>query len=460
MKRGDETSAEAAIFQAAELTRAELQVRGRSLRQSLPRRQLGEWKPSSDRRPPLDILRAQDVIRVPGLVPIRYGRMLESPFNFYRGSAAVMAADLASTPTTGINVQACGDAHGQNFGVYATPERRLVFDINDFDETLPGPWEYDLKRLATSIVLDVRDAGWSDSFAVDVVAATVRRYCEVLDELSTCTTLEVEYSTMDEHTFFGLHPSATRKAAKKVLAQASMRTNAQAARKWVRTVDGSPRFVDRPPLIEHLQPEQEERIRELIEHYRSTLQANRRHVLEQYRIRDVARKVVGVGSVGMRAFIVLMEGRGPDDLLILQVKQAVASVLGVHVGASRLGHQGQRVVNGQRMMQSASDPFLGWGSTADRDFYVRQLRDHKGPSDRSSKRPFYIVDCTTTGGTLARAHARSVDPGLLRGYTGRGNRLPDVLCRFAMLYAAQAEADYEQVRTDVERLGLPVERGV
>jgi len=451
----------AALFDAGRMTRAELRAFGRSRRKVVPRNDHGEWNPPGHRRDPLDILTAQDIARVPELVPIRYGRMLQSPFTLFRGSAAVMAADLASTPTSGINVQACGDAHVGNFGVYASPERRIVFDINDFDETLPGPWEWDLKRLAVSLLLDTRDAGWSDDVGLDAVRECVARYQQVLDELAELSTITIEYEQLDAPRFLDLYGNKqTRKTLGKVLAKATRRTHDQAVRKWVRYVDGVPVFVDDPPLIEHLPAEQAEEFHELINHFRATLQSNRRHVLEQYRFRDVARKVVGVGSVGLRAYIVLMQGREPDDLLVLQAKEAVSSVLSPYWGRSGFPRHGKRVVVGQRLMQAASDPFLGWAPLTDRDFYVRQLRDHKGPSERISSASTYHVDAQVMGGTLARAHARSVDPAVLRGYAGRSQRFANTIARFAGGYAAQVEADYEQITRDVERRGLPIEHGI
>jgi uncharacterized protein (DUF2252 family) len=387
--------------------------------------------------------------------------MLQSPFTLFRGSAAVMAADLATTPTSGISVQACGDAHVGNFGVYASPERRIMFDINDFDETLPGPWEWDLKRLAVSLLLDTRDAGWSDGVGLDAVRQCVMRYQAVLDELAELPTITIGYEQLDGPRFLDLYGNKqTRKTLAKVLAKATRRTNEQAVRKWVRYEDGTPRFVDDPPLIEHLPAEQTEEFHQLINRYRTTLQSNRRHVLEQYRFRDVARKVVGVGSVGLRAYIVLMQGRGADDLLVLQAKEAVASVLSPYWGRSGFRRHGKRVVVGQRLMQAASDPFLGWAPFDARDFYVRQLRDHKGPSERLSTAATYHVDAQVVGGTLARAHARSVDPAVLRGYAGSSERFANTIASFARAYAAQVEADHEWISREVERRGLPIERGI
>lgn len=451
----------ATVFDAGRMSRSELRAYGRSRRKLVARTDHSGWSPAGQRANPLDILRGQDTARVPELVPIRYGRMLQSPFTFFRGSAAVMAADLASTPTSGINVQACGDAHLGNFGVYASPERRMVFDINDFDETLPGPWEWDLKRLVVSLLLDSRDAGWDEAVGVTAVRECVMRYQAVLDELADMSTVAIGYEQLDGRRFLEVYGSKqTRKVVAKVVAKAKRRTNEQAVRKWVRYEDGIARFVDDPPLIEHLSDEQTEEFHQVVNTYRATLQSNRRHVLEQYRFRDVARKVVGVGSVGLRAYIVLMQGRGPADLLVLQAKEAVASVLSPYWGRSAFRRHGKRVVVGQRLMQAASDPFLGWAPFADRDFYMRQLRDHKGPSERMGSAATYNVDAQVVGGTLARAHARSVDPAVLRGYAGTSDRFAETITRFATAYAAQVERDYEQVTRDVKTRGVPVEHGL
>jgi uncharacterized protein (DUF2252 family) len=439
------------LFRAEGRTRRELRALGKSLRQKTPRRSHTAWSPPPGRIDPVALLRSQDAIRVPELVPIRYGRMVMSPFAFFRGAAAVMAADLAATPVTGVNVQACGDAHFDNFGIYASPERRLVFDVNDFDETLPGPWEYDLKRLVVSLVLIAREAGWGDEAAADAVIAAVSRYRDVLERLAAATTLDIQYALMDEERFFREKPDRkTARRARRVLARADRRTNRQAMRKLVRVVDGSPRFRVDPPLLTRLSSEKEDRFHRL----------NRRHVLDQFQFRDVARKVVGIGSVGLRAYVVLLEGRGRPDPLVLQVKEATSSVLSPGVGLSQFTHHGQRVVVGQRRMQAISDPFLGWAPLGERDFYVRQLRDHKGPSGYASDPLVHRGECSIIGGTLARAHARSVDPALLRGYVGTGDRLAESLVGFAVAYADQAEADHERLSRAVRRGLIPAEPGV
>jgi uncharacterized protein (DUF2252 family) len=451
----------AELFGAKRLTRNELRAFGRSRRQIVPRREHGNWQPPDDRPDPLTILRAQDTMRVQELVPIRYGRMLESPFTFYRGSAAVMASDLYTTRVTGINVQACGDAHLDNFGVYASPERRIVFDINDFDETLPGPWEWDLKRLTTSLVLEARDAGWGDGIGFEAVDAAVMRYVTVIRELADATTLAIGYEQMNPSRYldqFG--DERTRPILRRLLKRAKKRTNEQAVRKWVQRVDGNPRFIDDPPVIEHLSAQLTEGFHLLVNQYRDTLQDNRRHLLYQYRFRDVARKVVGVGSVGMRSYIFLMEGRGPNDLLVLHAKEATSSVLTPYWGASGHSLQGQRVVVGQRLMQAASDPFLGWAPFTEGDYYVRQLRDHKGPSERIGTAITLPIDAQVMAGTLARAHARSVDPAVLRGYLGKGGAFRDALLQFSSSYADQVEADFEHTTTAAKQSGLPILHGV
>ena len=373
-----------------------------------------------------------------------------------------MAADLAGTPTIDVNVQSCGDAHALNFGIYATPERHIVFDVNDFDETLPAPWEYDVKRLVASLVLDIRSLGWDDDRAREAIQVAMRRYREVLDELAELTTLQTQYAQMDERAFFREYTDpVTVRAASKMLEKARKRTNRQAARKWVKRVDGVPRFVDDPPLISRLPDEAIEQFHQLFDRYRSSLPDNRRHVLEQFRFRDVARKVVGVGSVGMRSFMVLFEGRGGrGDPLILQAKEATSSVLSPYVGRSGFDRHGQRVVTGQRLMQAASDPFLGWASFTDRDYYVRQLRDHKGPTDPTARWSVYRDEARIIGGTLARAHARSVDPALLRGYIGRNDRVAEAMVTFGFAYAAQTEADYEVLKAAAAKGVVSVEPGV
>jgi uncharacterized protein (DUF2252 family) len=437
----------ACLFDEGKQTRPELQAYGRSLRKRASRRSHALWKPDPQRPDPVDILRSQESDRVEELVPIRYGRMATSPFAFYRGAAALMAWDLARTPAAGINVQACGDAHVDNFGAYASPERRLVFDINDFDETLPAPWEYDIKRMAVSVLLAARDQKWGDDTGMDSVRSAVHHYCKTLHLLSQMTTLEIHYAhaestqlieeSKDPRFADALHGIAER---------ARKRTHLQTFRKEVATVDGQLRFVENPPLLVRLPDEEQERFHALFNSYRETLQDNRRHVLEKYRFRDAARKVVGVGSVGLRAYVILLQGRGDPDPLLVQVKQAVSSVLTPYVGRSGYERHGQRVVVGQRLMQAISDPFLGWTPFAERDFYVRQLRDMKGQTGQADSAYVFEASMSLCGETLARAHARSIDPALLRGYLGRkGGPMVESIVAFARAYAEQSERDYERL---------------
>jgi uncharacterized protein (DUF2252 family) len=395
------------------------------------------------------------------LVPIRYARMAESPFRYYRGSAALMAWDLASTPSTGVNVQACGDAHALNFGGYASPERRLVFDLNDFDETLPAPWEYDLKRLVASVILDGRDHGFSEHQAADAVRASIDRYQTVTRALAKMTSLDIYFAHIESQRFLAeVDDPVMAKATRKYVRKARRRTNAQAFRKWVTRVDGSYRFVDDPPLLMRLPDEQVARFHALYDEYRSTLRGDRRHLLEQYRFYDAAQKVVGVGSVGLRSYVLLLEGRGDPDPLLLQVKQAVSSVLSPYVGRSGYPRHGHRVVVGQRLMQAVSDPFLGWIPFGERDYYVRQLRDMKGPSGLTPNFTVFEESAALTAGTLARAHARSLDPAVIRGYLGKGEAFREALVLFARDYADGAERDHQRLVDAIQRGEVPAEPGI
>jgi len=435
----------ARLFGEEKRTRAELRDLGRSLREHTARSSHADWEPDPLRPDPLEILRAQEGDRVEDLIPIRYGRMAASTFAFFRGSAAVMAWDLARTPSCGVNVQACGDAHIDNFGTYASPERRLVFDINDFDETLPAPWEYDVKRMAASMLLAARDQGWGDEVGLDAVRFAIRRYCALLNHLSHATTLDIHYAhTESSRLLEKIEDARLAKAMRGVIKQARKRTHLQAYRKIVTIRDGRLRFVETPPLLVRLRDEDFERFHVLFNTYRDTLQDNRRHVLEDYRFRDAARKVVGVGSVGLRAYVLLLEGRGDPDPLFLQVKQAVSSVMTPYLGRSGYERHGQRVVVGQRLMQAVSDPFLGWAPFAERDFYVRQLRDMKGQAGPAKSAHVFLANTALCGETLARAHARSVEPALLSGYLGQtGGGFVKAIGIFARKYADRSERDHE-----------------
>jgi len=445
------------LFDEGEQTRSELRSSGRSLRERASRQAHAVWVPDPKRPDPVDILRGQEGDRVDELVPIRYGRMAASPFAFFRGAAAVMAWDLARTPASGVHVQTCGDAHVDNFGAYASPERQLVFDVNDFDETLPAPWEYDVKRMAVSVMLAARNQGWGDEVGLDSVRLAVRRYATTLYRLSQMTTLDIHYAhTESSQLIEETEDPGFADALRGIAEKARKRTHLQIFQKEVTTQDGTPRFAENPPLVARLPDEELERMHALYKSYRATLQDNRRHVLEKYRFQDAARRVVGVGSVGLRAYMILLQGRGDPDPLLIQVKQAVSSVLTPHVGRS--GHQwhGQRVVVGQRLMQAISDPFLGWAPFAQGDFYVRQLRDMKGQTSPADTAHVFEASMSLCGETLARAHARSVDPALVSGYLGsEGGPFVEAMVAFARAYADQSERDYDRLLGAIKQGDVP-----
>jgi uncharacterized protein (DUF2252 family) len=384
-------------------------------------------------------------------LPIRYGRMMASPFAFLRGSTIVMAQDLAGTPKTGIQAQLCGDAHLSNFGAYASPERSLLFDLNDFDETLPGPWEWDVKRLAASLVVAGRDNGFDASDCHGAARASAASYRKRIAEFSQMGELEVWYTRIGEEEVRGLltearaRKSTTKKLSKNVR-KARGRDSLQALSKLTRVVDGRRVIDDDPPLLVRI-PDGDERraqIRDILEGYKRTLQEDRRHLLDRYHFVDVARKVVGVGSVGTRAFVVLLEGRGEDDPLFLQVKEAGPSVLEGHAPPSDYTHHGHRVVAGQRLMQAASDIFLGWFRGGEgRDFYSRQLRDMKGSAKvESMSSEELVLYARLCGWALARAHARSGDRVQIAGYLGKSERFDVAVADFAKEYADQTERDH------------------
>jgi uncharacterized protein (DUF2252 family) len=424
----------------------ERRERGRAARQSTPRSSHAVWKPAHDRPDLSVLLQEQAKTREPDLAPIRYARMMPSPFTFMRGSAIIMANDLGGTPNTGIQAQLCGDCHLSNFGLYASPERTLLFDLNDFDETLPGPWEWDLKRLATSMVVAGRDNGFGDSGCRRAAREAATSYRQRMAEYSEMGELETWYSRVSGDDVFGLiSDSRTRKKAKKGLTKARGRDSLQALSKLTRVVDGRRIFEDDPPLLVRvMENEIREQIDEILEMYRSTLQDDRLRLLDRYRFVDVARKVVGVGSVGTRDYVVLLEGRDEDDPLILQVKEAEPSVLEVHLPQSAYKHQGQRVVEGQRLMQAASDIFLGWlRGPAGRDFYWRQLRDMKGSVKVERTSPDELaIYASICGWALARAHARSGDRVQISAYLGKSERFDGAMVDFAVSYADQIERDH------------------
>ncbi|OII65724.1 MULTISPECIES: DUF2252 domain-containing protein [unclassified Streptomyces] len=450
-----------AMSHSAPLSPAERAALGKAARARLPRSAHAAFEPGGRRRDPIGIIERQSAARVPELVPVRYGRMLESPFRFYRGAAAVMAADLGAAPHTGLTVQLCGDAHLLNFRLLASPERHLVFDINDFDETLPGPFEWDVKRLAASLVIAGRANGFTEAECDDAVRACVRSYRDRTRAFAGMRTLDVWYARDDvdqvEAMLSHRLDKDVRRRVSRASAKARGRTSLEAAGKLTRMVDGVPRIVSDPPLITPLdellggveRDALEERLRTLVTGYGRSLSSERRHLLGRFHVVDMARKVVGVGSVGTRCWIVLLLGRDHGDPLLLQAKEAGESVLAASCGPSPYVNQGERVVAGQRLMQAAGDIFLGWQRVTGidgrgRDFYVRQLWDWKGIARPETMDPATLaLFGRLCGATLARAHARSGDPVAVGAYLGRGDRFDRALVEFARAYADQNARDHQ-----------------
>jgi uncharacterized protein (DUF2252 family) len=424
---------------------AERRAAGRARRADVPRGGHAGWSPPAGRRSPVDILLEQDADRLPDLTPVRHARMAASPFSFLRGAAAVMAADLAVTPVTGITVQACGDAHLMNFGVYASPERTLLFDVNDFDETLPGPWEWDLKRLAASLVVAGRENGMSDDGCRTMVARAVAHYRERMRRFAAMGDTEVFYSRVSaDEVLARIRRAEKRRWAKKSLRKAENRDSLQALGKLTERVGEEVRIVDDPPLLERVTDA--ELLSTQMDEYRRTVHGDVAVLLSRYRVLDAARKAVGVGSVGTRCYIVALRGRDATDALVLQIKEAGRSVLEPYVRKSVYRQQGRRVVAGQRLMQAASDVFLGWSTgPAGRHFYWRQLRDMKGSIAVSGMSAtdlaFYGEVCAWT---LALAHANTGDRMRIAGYAGSGDVLDRALADFAVAYAGQNANDYEE----------------
>jgi uncharacterized protein (DUF2252 family) len=434
-------------------------ARGKEARARAPRSSHAAWAPAGDRPDPIAILEGQAVPRVQELLPIRYGRMATSPFAFFRGAAAVMAADLAPTPASGLQAQACGDAHLSNFGIFGAPDRRLVFDLNDFDETLPAPWEWDLKRLVASFAIAARESGFGGKQRRGLSEAAVRSYREAMREFAAQSNLDVWYARLDIESALGEVEDEDPKEVKRVrrnLEKARAKNSTRALAKLTETVDGEVRFRSEPPLLvpaEQLFPEQQahelaEILLGVLDLYRDTLPGDRQYLLDRYSFHHIARKVVGVGSVGTRAWVVLMTAADHTDPLVLQAKEAEASVLEPFAGPSRFRNHGRRVVEGQRLMQAAGDIFLGWCRATGpdgrrRDFYVRQLWDWKRSVEveRLSARGFEVY-ARICGWTLARAHARSGDRVAIAAYLGRGASLDAALAEFAEAYADQSERDH------------------
>ena len=462
------------------LTPAERAARGKAARAAVPRSSHAVFEPAPDRPDPVALLAEQAVTRVPELVPVRWGRMLVSPFTYYRGAALPMASDLATTPVSGLPVQACGDAHLSNFGIFGSAERRLVFDVNDFDETLPGPWEWDVKRLAASLEVAARDNGFPARERRDIVTTAVAGYRLAMRSFAGMTNLDVWYAHLDvDQLRADLDAQLTLRQRKRLdqgIAKARTRDSMREVAKLTQVVDGRPRIISDPPLlvpVDELLPGDADRtafvgqLGSLIAAYRRTLETDRRYLLEQFEPCDMARKVVGVGSVGTRCWIILMLGRDAADPLFLQIKEAEKSVLSRFVGASKFINQGQRVVAGQRLMQAASDIFLGWqriqagldGKT--RDFYVRQLRDWKFSLDIATMIPAGVrAYGQVCGWTLARAHARSGDRIAIAAYLGASNVFDRAVAEFASVYADQNERDYQALAEAAASGRITAEHGL
>lgn len=439
---------------------------GKAARKRARRSGHGDWKPLADRPDPVAILLEQAEGRVSELLPLRYGRMLVSPFSFYRGAAAIMASDLAATPVSGLRVQLCGDAHLSNFGTFSSPERDLVFDISDFDDTLPGPWEWDVKRLAASVCIAGRDRDFKDKQIAGAVLQTVAAYREAMRTFAGEGNLDVWYARLDVAAIADLFTTGVdlkrMKSLERQLEKARLNTSVRALGKLTETVDGTTRFLNKPPLLVPAddlpagEDEAESNLIGLLGGYRASLPENRRTLLDGYAYADMARKVVGVGSVGMRDWVILLYGRDARDPLLLQAKEATASVLEKYLGAPAAGSHAERVVEGQKLMQTASDIFLGWDTVSapdghTRDYYVRQAADGKGAIDVSLLLAAGLTAYgRLCGWTLARAHARSGDRIAIAGYLGRGASFEHAIAAFAERYADQNEADYRALRAAVK----------
>lgn len=430
--------------------------KGKALREKYPRKEQGEYTPPLHRADPVSVLEAQATTRLPDLVPIRYARMLTSPFAFLRGGAAVMAADLAAQgKTTGIQVQVCGDMHVANFGIFASAERNLIFGINDFDETLPGPWEWDLKRLVASIVVCGRFLGAGKSLCKDAVRSAVSSYRRRMKDYAYMGNMELWYSTVKEDDIAKTLPRTAREGLRRIASKARERTHMQVLGKLTDLVNEKYRLRDDAPFIVHETHIQsgrpiEEALELFLQSYTKSLADDRRFLLEQYRIVDVARKIVGVGSVGTRCWIIFLKGNHDEDPLFLQLKEAQQSVLEPFLAKTKYKNNGQRVVAGQRLIQGAPDIFLGWGEQDGIQYYVRQLRDMKGGVEfdpNNVKLENFDHYCSVCGWALALAHAKSGDAAMLSGYAGKSDELDEAMVRFAFAYADQTEKDYQALVT-------------
>lgn len=455
---------------SAHLTQDSPRLTGKELRSRAPRESHADWVPDPDRNP-VQILQEQAENRVQELLPIRYGRMSASPFAFYRGGAAIMAADLAPTPTTGVRVQACGDAHISNFGGYAAPDRRLVFDLNDFDETLPAPWEWDVKRMAASAVIAARENGAGKKSARAIILAGMSEYRRVMRRLAAKSYLDVWYERLDVERMVeileGAHGTDSGINLRRDIDKATRKDSSRAQRKLTEESSGEPRFASRPPLLvpaTELAPKLgvadfemvKTYLHSLLDEYASTLPPDRQHLFGHYRFVDMARKVVGVGSVGTRAWVLLFLSNRRKDPLVLQVKEAQASVLAPYAGASKFRLQGRRVVEGQRLTQAASDLFLGWvraqgpdGET--RDFYIRQLWDGKLTIDIGSLGELGLTEYVRAcAGAMALAHARTGDRVAIADYLGKGEKFDQAIAEFSLRYEKQNRKDFEDFTGEIK----------
>jgi uncharacterized protein (DUF2252 family) len=427
---------------------------GKALRQKLPRTSLGDYTPAANRIDPISILEAQGKSRLQELIPIRYSRMLASPFAFLRGGAAIMAGDLASCANTGLLVQACGDMHVANFGIFASAERNLIFGINDFDETLPGPWEWDLKRLVASIVASAKFLGADDDLCRESVTVAVESYRKRMAAYAQMGNLELWYATITEKDILKVVSKEQQKALKKVTKKARTRTHMQVLGKLTDIVDDKYKMrLDAPFIVRETHTKAGRSIEEalglFLESYLKTLSDDRKKLLQQYHIVDIVRKVVGVGSVGTRCWIIFLIGNNSKDPLFLQIKEAQPSVYESSVSKSKYTNQGQRVVAGQRLIQGAPDIFLGWGEQDGIHFYVRQLRDMKGGLEFDPEKvnlKNYPLYCELCAWAMALAHAKSGDAAMISGYVGNSDELDEAMVRFAFAYNEQTEKDFEALK--------------
>jgi uncharacterized protein (DUF2252 family) len=435
-------------------SRVERHKQGKALREKCPRASQGEYTPRSKSQDIIQLLEEGDTDRIAGLIPLKYQRMSVSPFTFFRGTAIIQARDLANTNVSRIQVQACGDCHLANFGGFASPERKFVFDINDFDETVPGPWEWDIKRLGASLILAARDNNFSKGNANEAVSAAAAAYRERMAEFAEMTALDRWYAQVtveDVRDYFRDDPDMSARISKKSK-EALSETSKEPASKLAEVVDGQMKIKDNPPTIYHVDSFTRDFAKQregFVAQYKQTLSADHRSLLEQYRFQDGAVKVVGVGSVGTRCFVSLLLADG-DDPFLLQYKEARRSVLEPPSGKSRYAHQGARVVAGQRMMQAASDIFLGWTSTKKHQYYARQFRDMKVSAEIETFKPSTLVGyAAMCAVTLARAHAKSGDAAMIAGYLGSSNQFDEALTQYSNAYADQAERDFKTFKAAI-----------